>query len=579
MTDSNKEKQNIVNTAQELTCVRCGEHFIFSRAKQEHFGQMGWSIPKRCPSCRKEIRVQREKAAEQIENESWQRKKAENQKSFGAMLKHWPVIPIDEIWPKDDHVLYIIGNGFDLMHGVKSSYYAFRDSLGKRNSLREILETYLTPDDIWADFENALAHFNVSAIGSQFIVDNWLDWMDAYDEDAGAAEYYMAVEAAATPIQIIAQELPRRFRMWLESLSVGTEDRPLKELFRKGKVLCFNYTEFVETLYGIPEQNVCYIHGCRRTRRHHPKDRLILGHMPGASDDAFDFDDNSHTRITDPYRRAMSQIAQDQVLELIAGYDEDLTKNCREIIVAHASFFSALNEIENVVVIGHSFSQVDWDYFAEVAVNLSKRKRPHWYFGCHSLRDLKNLDQMLKKLNLENSNFSVFRTDEIHVTPMADGKAKSPVGNLPKEKIRCISPDRKWAVKTVVNQLSIVDQEKQTADYEVQFSAGISQAFFFHSGDYLAIIIRGADPGIFLFHLEDGHWRFVNELESIQNQSLLNPRLRHVFLTDKDLSFVYNNRVRKYSLLDGTLIANQALRNAESHSYEGEDICVQFLLH
>ena len=410
------------------------------------------------------------------------------------------------------------------------------------------------------------------------MVDNWLDSMDAYAEDAGAAEFYMAVEAAANPIQIVARELPRRFHMWVESLSVGTEDRPLKGLFKKGKVLCFNYTEFVETLYGIPGQNVCYIHGCRRKRRYHPKDRLILGHMPGASDDAFDFDDDSHLSIKDPYKQAMSRIAKGQVLQLIADYDADLTKNCREIIAAHASFFSELNEIEDIVVIGHSFSQVDWDYFAEVAVNLSNGKHTHWYFGCHSLRDLINLEQMLKKLNIENSNVSIFRTDEIHVTPMADEKAKSPTGNLPKEKIRCISPDGKWAVKTVANRLSIVNQEKQTADYEVQFSAGISQALFFHSGDYLAIIIRGTDPGIFLFHLEDGHWCFVNELENIQNQSLLNLRLRHVFLTDQDLSFVYNNRVRKYSLLDGTLIANQAQRNAKSHSYEGEDISAQFLL-
>lgn len=578
MTGLNKEKRNPVHAAQEITCICCGERFIFSRAKQEHFEQMGWSIPKHCPSCCKEVRAQREKAAEQIESKAWQRKKAEDQKSFDVSLKNWPVIPIDEIRSKDNHVLYIIGNGFDLMHGVKSSYYAFRDSLGKRNSLRETLETYLTPEDIWADFENALAHFNISSMGSQFIVDNWLDWMDAYAEDAGAAEFYMAVEAAATPIQIVAQELPRRFHMWVESLAVGTEDRPLKGLFKKGKVLCFNYTEFVETLYGIPEQNVCYIHGCRRKRRHRPKDRLILGHMPGASDDAFDFDDDSHMRIKDPYKQAMSRIAQDQVLQLIADYDADLTKNCREIISAHASFFSALNEIENIVVIGHSFSPVDWDYFAEVASNLSNIKHTHWYFGCHSLRDLKNLEQMLKKLNIENSNVSIFRTDEIHVAPMSDEKAKSQTGNLPKEKIRCISPDSKWVVKTMANRLSIVNQEKQTADYEVQFSAGISRAFFFHSGDYLAIIIRGVDPGIFLFHLEDGHWCFVNELENIQNQSLLNLRLRHVFLTDQDLSFVYNNRVRKYSLLDGTLIANQAQRNAKSHFYEGEDISAQFLL-
>lgn len=577
MTGSNKENQNNVNTAQELTCIRCGERFIFSRAKQEHFEQVGWSIPKRCPSCRKEVWAQREMTAEQIENEAWQRKKVEDQKSFDALLKRWPVIPIDEIRPKNDHILYIIGNGFDLMHGVKSSYYAFRDSLGKQNLLRESLETYLTPDDIWADFENALAHFNISSMASQIMVDNWLDWMDAYVEDAGAAEFYMAIEAAATPIQIVAQELPRRFRMWLESLSIGTEDRPLKELFRKGKVLCFNYTEFVEILYGIPEQNVCYIHGCRRKRRHYPKDRLILGHMPGASDDAFDFDDNSHLRIKDPYKQAMSQIAQDQVLQLIADYDEDLTKHCDEIIAAHTSFFSELNEIDSIVVIGHSFSPVDWDYFAEVATNLSNNKHTHWYFGCHSLRDLNNLEQLLKKLNIERSNLSVFRTDRIHVKPIADKKTKSPTKNLPKEKIRCISPDSKWVVKTAANRLSIMDQEKETSDYEVQFSDGISQAFFFHSGTHLAIIIRGANPGIFLFQLGDGLWHFVNELECRQNQSLLNSRLRHVFVTDQYLCFVYNNRVRKYSLLDGTLIVNQAKLNAESYSYEGENISTFFL--
>lgn len=577
MTDSNKEKRKAIQAAKELTCISCGARFIFGRYKQEHFTQLGWSLPKRCPVCRKEARVRREKEAERIEDEAWQQKKAEEQKLFDALLKSWPVVPVDELQPKNNRVLYIIGNGFDLMHNVKSSYYAFRDSLGKRNSLRDTLENYLTPDDIWADFENALAHFDISSMGSRFIVDNWLDWMDAYKEDAGAAEFYMAVEVATTPIQIVARELPRRFRMWVESLSIGTKDRPLQKLFRKGKVLCFNYTEFVETLYGIPEQNVCYIHGCRRKVRYRPNRRLILGHVPGASEDAFNFDDDSYLRRKDPYKQAMSQIAQEQVLQLIADYDAELTKNCREIITTNAQFFSELSEIETVVVIGHSFSPVDWDYFAEVATNLFDRKNARWYFGCHGLRDLLNLEQMLNKLNIERANISVFRTDEIHVTPIADEKTKNPIGNLSKEKIRCISPDGRWAVKTMANWLSIIDQKQQTADYEVQFSTGISSAFFFYSGEYLAVIIRGIDPGIFLFRLEDGHWGFVNELEGIQNQSILNPRLRHVFLTNKNLTFVYNSRVRKYALSDGSLIANQARRNAGSYSYEGEDIRALFL--
>ena len=577
MTGSIKENQNNVNTAHELTCIRCGERFIFSRAKQEHFEQVGWSIPKRCPSCRKEVRAQREMAAEQIENEAWQRKKVEDQKSFDALLKRWPVIPIDEIRPKNDHILYIIGNGFDLMHGVKSSYYAFRDSLGKRNLLREALETYLTPDDIWADFESSLAKFNISSMGSQFMVDNWLDWMDAYDEDAGVAEFYLAIEYAANPIQIVAQELPRRFRMWVESLSVGTKDRPLKELIKNGKVLCFNYTEFIETLYGIPEQNICYIHGCRRKRKYAPKETLILGHMPGASDDAFDFDDNSCLHAKDFHKQSMIESAQDQVLQLIAEYDEGLTKNCREIIKSHVSFFSQLNEIETIVVIGHSLSPVDWDYFAEVAANLSNSNDVRWYFGCHSLRDLQNLEQMLKMLNIKISTVSVFRTDEISVTFMEDEKVKSQTDNLPKEKMRCISPDNKWVVKTIGNQLFVINQNQQVIDYKVQFISGISRAFFFPSGEYLAAIVGGLHSGVFLFRLNDDHWQFVNELEAIQNQSLLNSRLRHVFLTEQDISFVYNSRVRIYSLLNGALIANQPRRNAPSYSYEGKDIGVQFL--
>ena len=172
MTDSNKEKQNTVHTALEITCTSCGKRFIFNRNKHEHFARMGWSLPKRCPSCRKEMQILREKEAEKINSKAWQRKKTEEQKSFDALLKIWPVIAMEEIRPKDGHAHYIIGNGFDLMHGVKSSYYAFRDSLGKQNSLRNILESYLTPEDIWADFENALAHFDISSMGSQFLVDN-----------------------------------------------------------------------------------------------------------------------------------------------------------------------------------------------------------------------------------------------------------------------------------------------------------------------------------------------------------------------------------------------------------------------
>lgn len=54
--------------------------------------------------------------------------------------------------------LFIIGNGFDLMHGIPSSYYNFRDSLGNNSRVKYHLETSIHIEDIWEDFENNLAY-------------------------------------------------------------------------------------------------------------------------------------------------------------------------------------------------------------------------------------------------------------------------------------------------------------------------------------------------------------------------------------------------------------------------------------
>lgn len=50
---------------------------------------------------------------------------------------------------KEAHTLYVIGNGFDMMHGVPSSYYIFRDSLGKKSDLREQFEILNLKEYIW----------------------------------------------------------------------------------------------------------------------------------------------------------------------------------------------------------------------------------------------------------------------------------------------------------------------------------------------------------------------------------------------------------------------------------------------
>ena len=276
----------------ELCCQQCGGKFLARHHPSEFDAGRDWIPPKFCPECRKDKREREERAKEKREAVKWQKVAAKERAEFYNRLKSWNVIEMDAIRPADNNILCILGNGFDLMHNVQSSYYAFRDSIGKNNSLRTTLELYLTPEDIWADFEDSLARFNVGAMASSELIEDWLDMFDAFDEDASVASFYMAAEWAAEPMRAIGDELPSRFRRWVDSLAVGTADRPLKELFRNSKVLCFNYTEFVEMMYGVPSENVCYIHGSRKRRKGHPLEKLILGHLPGASDDAYDFDDS-----------------------------------------------------------------------------------------------------------------------------------------------------------------------------------------------------------------------------------------------------------------------------------------------
>ena len=558
---------------QELICRSCGIRFIFRRNEQERFASRGWEVPKNCIECNNAAREQQDKRREQQENQRWQQKKNEEKTIFHKRLNAWNVISKYDIVLDNDQVIYILGNGFDLMHGVQSSYYAFRDSLGKSNSLRQALENFWMPDDIWADFEGALAHFNMQAMSGKFMVDNWLDIYDVYDVDTGTAEFFMAAEAAANPILTVSYELPRRFRKWIETLTIGTEDKPLRNMFRNGKVLCFNYTEFVEELYGVAKNHVCYIHGCRRKNKYYPKENLILGHMPGASDNSYDFKDDSLRVARNSQKQYLIDAAQDQVIRLVVESDESLTKNCSEIILKHKAFFTSLAEIQNVIVIGHSLSPVDWDYFTEVASAISDSKGVHWFFGCHGLRDLENLEALIEKLDITRSVVSVFQTDDITVTPIKNAHDTPVAKNGSKEKIHSkSSTDGKWVTRITGRSLKILNQKNGETDYEVMTSSSISDAFFTPSGEYLFVIIRGVDSGILLFHFKDNQWCFVDELESMQHQSLINPRLCHVFLTSQTIIFVYNNRVRIYDLKDGKLNFNKGIQGARSHSYEGEDI-------
>ena len=139
--------------------------------------------------------------------------------------------------------------------------------------------------------------------------------------------------------------------------------------------------------------------------------------------------------------------------------------------------------------------------------------------------------------------------------PVIDKKKEA----IPKERVLCKSD--KWSIRELHGKLIIY--ENGLKSYSLIFPEFIRKAILFDK--YLLVV----SDDVYLLKYDNEGWEFVRELEPIQNQSLFNRRLDRLLHDNDVLIFVYNNRIRKYSLEDGKLIENKAARNARGLNISG----------
>jgi len=337
-----------------------------------------------------------------------------------------------------DDTLFIIGNGFDLMHGIPSSYYNFRDTIGKSNILRFTLETYIRTDDIWGDFENNLAYLDREMMLGT--VDNWLSDFgvpDEDDDDFSAADFFAAQEISASPVFILTQELPKRFRRWINALKLNNHLKPLKDIINQNsRYINFNYTEFLETNYEIPWENILYIHGDRRNKNA----QLVLGHGHD-TDKVFEewYQSNKNRKEFQPRLRGRkgryynndnpvylgyflnddtkgnwkSQMRYDAInntVGIIEDYYDNSAKKTNDVLARNQQYFKSLGNIRDIVVVGHSLSDVDYPYFKEIIKFNRNSTELKWQISWYSADDIRRITRFLSMMKIPNTNAAIFRT-------------------------------------------------------------------------------------------------------------------------------------------------------------------------
>lgn len=280
------------------------------------------------------------------------------------MIRLLPVID------KKEKVLFIIGNGFDLAHGMRTSYEDFHQWLlnsGEADAVFRLESLYPNLKDYegrWCDVESALGSISIKkAIDFD---KNYQDCPDEVNGEDSSHDAYRCGDNLKNTVDI----LPDLLKEWVSSIST-TIVSPNFEIDRNAKFLSFNYTKTLEDVYHIKNNNVLHIHETVTNNR-----PLVVGYGDAVfEDEEFMIDDET--------------IDVELIKNLLTHNRKPVGAILKEL--KPQSWFKSLNTISSVIVFGHSCSEVDKPYFQVVADSI--RTDAHWYFFVHNKSKNKSIEK------------------------------------------------------------------------------------------------------------------------------------------------------------------------------------------
>lgn len=281
--------------------------------------------------------------------------------------------------------LYILGNGFDRAHEMKTSYSDFKDWLianGRIDIICEFQNVFNIKKDneylLWSDFEHALGEYDLD------VALNW-SWDNLF-----VTEYSIGGQLFSSPNFFLNTQLDdivnEIFPKWVKQIPAAT--KPKFQLEPNAYFLTFNYTDTLERIYSIPASQILHIHG-----RSSHDEHLVVGHNNYRNPSEY-WDDNIDMRENNERMQRLTDM-------------NDLCKPIHDIIQSNEPFFRHLSLIDRVEVIGHSCAPVDYPYFVKVKECLSPAAI--WCFNTFSTMDQKRIEEMLLYLNLNKEKIKIYK--------------------------------------------------------------------------------------------------------------------------------------------------------------------------
>lgn len=303
--------------------------------------------------------------------------------------------------------LYVIGNGFDIAHNLKTGYWDFRIFLEKNyydflNSFEKMygIET-MDPseyrysesaqkrwndnvyDELWSEFENNLGHPDIDEMleGSKVIVEDLrldggnigiVDTMNQYWKNQ-----YGFIEKLKTYL-----------KEWIETIDTN-HIKPIRKSLVKANsdmYLSFNYTDTLERVYRI--NRVMHIHGgVKKAEYMEP----IIGHC----------NQDEITKCRKCAEKAEEQFEEGEtsIQNAVANYLEEVYKDTNYFININIDFFNQLKDIDTVIIIGWSAGKADLPYLKVIKEYIAPNAK--WQVYWYDKRSLDAIQSAFRELGID----------------------------------------------------------------------------------------------------------------------------------------------------------------------------------
>lgn len=303
--------------------------------------------------------------------------------------------------------LYIIGNGFDLHHGVRCDFEDFMKWLKKNDKslFTDLTQVYddAENNNWWRDFENSLAQLNINYYANkkgnlydpEYIKDGSIEDKTKYASQKVIEEF-----------DKIKESLRQDFQKWLsEAYEKRSKEKKIQFPSEGSIFLTFNYTKTLEDIYEIDVKRVYHIHGVI-----YDKDCMEFGHGLG-EDELNDMLKSQEPRIDEVWNKKLNRMTRLQIvtpkhkelaalssLESIVSLKKDVER-CME---KNQQFFNEILDVERIYVYGFSFSSIDMPYLEKII----RRTKPetHWVISWYSQEDKRRIMDFIIRHDIQNIN-------------------------------------------------------------------------------------------------------------------------------------------------------------------------------